>query len=1723
VEENTFTSYDTGYPYYRVYVVGDSGQPAHNRIINNTILCARGGIEITSTRYTTVANNTITGTGYYQNPPAYLYHAGVKITTSYHTYLFNNTISNTDMGVVLYIYGGISFGNVTMRNNTLLNNYFNFYPHIDDTGTNSAGLDNDIDTSNTVNGLKIYYLKNTSGQSFSDPSIGYFACINCYNITLSGVNLMGNSQGVFLYNTSDSLISGITARNNRYGVMLQGCRNITISGSSLGPNYGTDLSLFDTNLTTIHGSNLTGATSLTRKSGAWLYYSYNNTFHSNNISANTYGVYIYGYSYNNTFYNNIFSNTINAHDTTSANYWNTTRTPGTNIIGGPFLGGNSWSDYTGEDLTGSDGIGDTLLPHNSSGNIKNGGDYLPLVAVNNDTTAPWITIHSPTSGTTYPTSYVHLKVSSPHTDVDRWWYSLDGGANVSFTPNTTITGLTNGAYSLIVYVNDTSGNLNWSRVNFTVSIQTGGGGGDGPAGEKPLEEVPEEESELEITILSPVQGRLYTNRTLDLIYTSQVPLVKASYTLDGAQPVAVDTDGSDTIPRLTLGTHHLVLSGQDYYGLKGRAEADFLVLPLSPASPEPAGFPEFPDEVAYGFTGRSVAYVLEFTARDLDEGEVSLYLNRRLDGTMGGKHQIVEVFPEGGLLATLGPAYGWRNYSITIPAEMVRAGEENIITFVHQRNPSKEVGLESWKIANLTLMPQLPETGLPWVEVSLPAGATSGREELPVYLRLEGTGQPELYDAYLYLVAPGGRTYYYPAWTSEPSPLDSRFLETHYYGRLPGALTFTGDMMPGTYALVGKVTWKDSLDPVAFSGQLIYYNPEPSVKLMTLRNTYNPGQELVVMNALTAGNETYNGILSISLEDPSGGVTYLPWGTAMPRNQHLEPAEDSLETVLRGAVDRSWQEGEYILRSALYSEAGDLLADDIKVFEVCQRGARVSVGFHLPGEPSAPLSAREGTLTFYDFHTGEPMEIEVGPGATGLETEVPAGRYYVRARLQGDDGTLYQSGMEEVSLDCGEEKDLDLKFEILGTPVAAQGGVLPASYTTGRARVRFLAPYQPGALRKVQEGWGDSCSKPKVVLITTVYNSTGLPKAPLSDYYATLLRETSPGVRLLSFQDMRALLKFREDQLLLGAIDGNELNEIGQELAQQLKAGYLISLNVGRLGDTFVLTSSLLDADNIIPIKRSTQTAGNEEAVLAAVEALASVMGHLDSVIESWEETHPLPPRDPVLSFSLTPETVSMEWDKNKATLTVKVTDCRGDPVDGAKVYIRQKTVRGVVEGPEDRFYSGYVVLTTGPDGTATTTYDLLEGVQAGVDVIKGFTLGRGKKVTRASAIVKIAGIGLAIYPRDRTVEPTRDTLVYIKLYREDEKGRRTPMAGEQVVVDSSRLRGGKLVPLGPVSSLGNPVTDETGTATMRFIASRKEGMVSIPAWYNLLNGERVKETASIRVKESEFVLLIDWTETSHFEEGGNSHGSISCRELCCDKDDCRWHTSSGSYDIEFQWSTTWTTSVSLRTYWKRGTGMERTSGQFTSSHQYSHSWKGSGTSSGTCGTEGGSSSNNAYVTRTGSVSSSVQDELSWIILELRSGDLFLRVSPIKYPVFPVKGTETWSSTSETGDGSSTVTFQCTYDGNELTKPGYSCWFVERKRVKIPYYEVRPEPFLILRKTGKDTWESVAGSYEHTYPWSGSFSWAYDCCRWTGSCQETGSSSKTVTISGDVQIRVVKR
>ena len=119
--------------------------------------------------------------------------------------------------------------------------------------------------------------------------------------------------------------------------------------------------------------------------GIWIVGTMNNKVTSNVVVNNPVGIEIDTIgagSIGNSFYNNFLSNTRNAAyrdgGYVSTDQWNTTKTAGTNIIGGPYLGGNFWSDYAGTD-TDRDGLGDTLYHILDEYLSTSGNDQYPLV------------------------------------------------------------------------------------------------------------------------------------------------------------------------------------------------------------------------------------------------------------------------------------------------------------------------------------------------------------------------------------------------------------------------------------------------------------------------------------------------------------------------------------------------------------------------------------------------------------------------------------------------------------------------------------------------------------------------------------------------------------------------------------------------------------------------------------------------------------------------------------------------------------------------------------------------------------------------------------------------------------------------------------------------------------------------------------------------------------------------------------------------------------------------------------------------------------------------------------------------------------------------------------------------------------------------------------------------------------------------------------------------
>jgi parallel beta-helix repeat protein len=196
------------------------------------------------------------------------------------------------------------------------------------------------------------------------------------NNTLTGNTASNNSNsGIHLYSSSNNNLTGNAANSNSdIGILLSpSSNNNTLTGNNASNNSNVGIYLCNSNNNTL----MSNTANSHNKYGIYLSISSNNNLMSNTVSMNIWGGIYFDSSNNNILYNNYFDNTKNVYDR-GTNIWNSTKTPGTNIIGGPNLGGNYWSDYTGEDRDG-DGIGDTMLPFDSFDKIENGGDWLPLV------------------------------------------------------------------------------------------------------------------------------------------------------------------------------------------------------------------------------------------------------------------------------------------------------------------------------------------------------------------------------------------------------------------------------------------------------------------------------------------------------------------------------------------------------------------------------------------------------------------------------------------------------------------------------------------------------------------------------------------------------------------------------------------------------------------------------------------------------------------------------------------------------------------------------------------------------------------------------------------------------------------------------------------------------------------------------------------------------------------------------------------------------------------------------------------------------------------------------------------------------------------------------------------------------------------------------------------------------------------------------------------------
>ena len=221
-----------------------------------------------------------------------------------------NTIVNSWIGFTLEY----SKYNI-LRDNTIANNTRNF-------GVGGASISefiHDIDASNTVNGKPICYWINQKNEQITSDA-GYIGLVNCTDITVKGIKLENNWNGLMLANTNNTYVTRVNSSNNNCGIELWHS----------------------------NGNRITGCYMINNTCGMFLQEnSSSNHITTNNFKNNEVGLIMFHSYDNEVYHNNFIGNLEQAFVHTRANSWDREYP----------AGGNYWSDHDSKDLD-NDGIGD---------------------------------------------------------------------------------------------------------------------------------------------------------------------------------------------------------------------------------------------------------------------------------------------------------------------------------------------------------------------------------------------------------------------------------------------------------------------------------------------------------------------------------------------------------------------------------------------------------------------------------------------------------------------------------------------------------------------------------------------------------------------------------------------------------------------------------------------------------------------------------------------------------------------------------------------------------------------------------------------------------------------------------------------------------------------------------------------------------------------------------------------------------------------------------------------------------------------------------------------------------------------------------------------------------------------------------------------------------------------------------------------------------------------
>jgi parallel beta-helix repeat protein len=440
----------------------------NNTISDNTVTNNEFGIVLNSCWNNTVSGNTVTGSN---SHGIYLYSSPI-LSSNYNSISGNNITENGVHGV----YVESSNNNTILGNNITENKQFGI--QLSSSSNNSIFM-NYVEA-NSFHGIYLDSSQNNSiyGNNVTNNEFGITIIWSSDHNSVSDNNVQANSNcGIYVHYSSNNIIFGNNATKNQAGanVLLYYSTNNKVFDNDLANSTngvflsgGSDNSIFENRIlncyesgvwlhsdfNSIIGNNVTYC-----YNGIGVGYYHNNTICKNNLINNNNGVYLHVSSDNHLFHNNFINNSVQAY-VQGTNSWNDSYPSG----------GNYWSGYTDVDSSSGPyqnitGVPDGIWDHPYIIN-ENNTDHYPL-KFPYETQPPAITILSPENKTYAVNSGIQLNFT-----IDEFasWigYSLNGQPNATITGNTTLPLLLDGWHYVIVYANDTFGNMGMNIVYFAV-------------------------------------------------------------------------------------------------------------------------------------------------------------------------------------------------------------------------------------------------------------------------------------------------------------------------------------------------------------------------------------------------------------------------------------------------------------------------------------------------------------------------------------------------------------------------------------------------------------------------------------------------------------------------------------------------------------------------------------------------------------------------------------------------------------------------------------------------------------------------------------------------------------------------------------------------------------------------------------------------------------------------------------------------------------------------------------------------------------------------------------------------------------------------------------------------------------------------------------------------------------------------------------------------------